>query len=150
MLDRGHDLLTERVVLHRLAIFAGGFMLQAAQEVAADDTIAAPMVVDCIANPIAKPLLITDTSGGSMVRRRLLETTRTYALEKLMQSGEFDVAARRHAIHYLELFEDAEAEAEARPVDEWLANYAPRLGNVRAAPGPFRRELPNSVSRFDG
>ena len=71
MLDWGHDLLTEleRVVLHRLAIFAGGFMLQAAQEVAADDTIAAPMVVDCIANPIAKPLLITDTSGGAMVRR---------------------------------------------------------------------------------
>jgi predicted ATPase/DNA-binding winged helix-turn-helix (wHTH) protein len=134
-LDWSHDLLTEpeRVVLRRLAIFAGGFTLRAAQEVGADDTVAAPVVVDCVANLIAKSLLTTDTSGDAMVRYRLGETTRTYAFEKLMQSGEFDMAARRHATRYLKLFEDAEAEAETRPADEWLADYAPRIGNVRAA-----------------
>jgi predicted ATPase len=67
------------------------------------------------------------------VRYRLLETTRAYALEKLVQAGASDAVARRHAGYYLELFADAEAEAETRPTDEWLADYGPRIDNVRAA-----------------
>ena len=68
-----------------------------------------------------------------MRRYRLLETTRAYALEKLIKAGEFDTVARRHARRYLDLFEGAEAEAETRPTDEWLADYVPRIDNVRAA-----------------
>jgi predicted ATPase/DNA-binding winged helix-turn-helix (wHTH) protein len=132
-LDWSYDLLTEpeRVVLRRLAIFAGSFTLQTAQEVAADDKIPASGVVDCVANLIAKSL-VTVGAIGAMVRYRLLETTRAYALEKLVQSGEFDMAARRHAIRYVELFE-AEVEAETRPTNEWLAVYGARIDNVRAA-----------------
>ena len=104
-LDWSYDLLNEpeRVVLRRLAIFAGGFTLQAAQEVAADVHVSASGVVDCVANLIAKSLVIAD-AAGTLVRYRLLETTRAYALEKLVESGEFDMAARRHATRYLELF----------------------------------------------
>jgi predicted ATPase/DNA-binding winged helix-turn-helix (wHTH) protein len=133
-LDWSYDLLNEpeRVVLRRLAIFAGGFTLQAAQEVAADVHVSASGVVDCVANLIAKSLVTAD-AAGTLVRYRLLETTRAYALEKLVQSGEFDMAARRHATRYLELFGGAEAEAETRPTDEWLAVYGPRIDNVRAA-----------------
>ena len=133
-LDWSYDLLNEpeRVVLRRLAIFAGGFTLQAAQEVAADVHVSASGVVDCVANLIAKSLVIAD-AAGTLVRYRLLETTRAYALEKLVDSGEFDMAARRHATRYLELFAVAEAEAETRPTDEWLAIYGPRIDNVRAA-----------------
>ena len=50
-----------------------------------------------------------------------------------LQSGEFDAVARRHARRYLDLFAGAEAEAETRPTDEWLADYVPRIDNVRAA-----------------
>jgi predicted ATPase/DNA-binding winged helix-turn-helix (wHTH) protein len=133
-LDWSYELLTEpeRVVLRRLAVFAGGFTLQAATAVAADDKIAAAEVVDCIANLVPKSLVTAD-SGGERVRFRLLETTRAYSLEKLVQAGEFDAAARRHARRYLDLFEAAEAEAETRPTDEWLADYVPRIDNVRAA-----------------
>ena len=118
-LDWSYDLLDERerVVLRRLAIFAGGFTLQAAQEVAEDARVSASAVVDCVANLIAKSLVTTD-AAGTLVRYRLLATTRAYAREKLVQSGEFDMAARRHAARYLELFGDAEAEAETRPTDE--------------------------------
>jgi predicted ATPase len=63
----------------------------------------------------------------------LLETTRAYSLEKLVEAGEFEAAARRHARHYLDLFEGAEAEAETRPTDEWLADYGPTIDNLRAA-----------------
>jgi predicted ATPase/DNA-binding winged helix-turn-helix (wHTH) protein len=133
-LDWSYELLTEpeRVVLRRLAVFAGGFTLNAATAVAADDQIAAPVVVDCVANLVTKSLVTTD-AGGAMLRYRLLETTRAYALEKLVQAGEFDAAARRHARRYLDLFEGAEAEAATRPTDEWLADYVPKIDNVRAA-----------------
>jgi predicted ATPase len=132
-LDWSYELLTEpeRVVLRRLAIFAGSFTLQAASAVAADGEIAAAEVVDCLAGLVAKSLVTAD--GGAMVGYRLLETTRAYALEKLVQAGEFEAVARHHARHYLDLFEGAEAEAETLPTDEWLADYGPRLDNVRAA-----------------
>ena len=133
-LDWSYELLTEpeRVVFRRLAIFAGGFTLQAARAVAADDEIAASDVVDCIANLVGKSLVTAD-AGGAMIRYRLLETTRAYGLEKLLEAGEFDATARRHAGRYLDLFEGAEAETETRPTDEWLADYAPEIDNVRAA-----------------
>jgi predicted ATPase len=133
-LDWSYDLLTEpeRVVLRRLAIFPGGFTLQAASAVAADDEIAASELVDYVANLVAKSLVTAD-AGGTMVGYRLLETTRAYALEKLVQAGEFDAVARRHARRYLDLFEGADAEAETRPTDEWLADYGPRIDNLRAA-----------------
>jgi predicted ATPase/DNA-binding winged helix-turn-helix (wHTH) protein len=133
-LDWSYELLTEpeRVVLRRLAIFPGGFTLQAVRAVAADDEIEASAVVDCVANLVAKSLVIAD-AGGAMVRHRLLETTRAYSLDKLVEAGEFDGAARRHARRYLDLFEGAEAEAETRPTDEWLADYGPTIDNLRAA-----------------
>lgn len=65
-----------------------------------------------------------------------------------MQSGEIDVATRRHATHYLELFEDAEAEAGARPVDEWLAEPLGKrqLGPMQAAQGSIKRQAQSAVS----
>jgi predicted ATPase/DNA-binding winged helix-turn-helix (wHTH) protein len=132
--DWSHELLTEpeRVVLRRLGIFAGGFSLRAAREVVADAESTATHVDDSMATLIAKSL-VTATDRDAVRRYRLLETTRAYAREKLARSGEFDVVARRHARYYLELFEGAEAEAATRPADEWLAEYGPRIDNVRAA-----------------
>jgi predicted ATPase/DNA-binding winged helix-turn-helix (wHTH) protein len=133
-LDWSYDLLTEpqRLVLRRLAIFAGGFTLQAVSAVSADDEIAASEVVDCVADLITKSLVTVD-AGGARVRYRLLETTRAYALERLVQAGEFDAVARRHARHYLDLFESTEATAQKRRTDEWLTDDGPGIDNVRAA-----------------
>ena len=133
-LDWSYELLTEseRITFRRLAIFAGSFTLEAARVIAADDAVAAPEVVDCVANLVAKSL-VTANPGGAWVRYRLLETTRAYSLEKLVQAGEFDAIARRHAKRYLDVFEGAEVEAETRPTEEWLADYGPRIDNVRAA-----------------
>ena len=132
-LDWGYDLLTEpeRVVLRRLAIFAGGFTLQAASAVATDDAIASD-VIDCVANLVAKSLVTADVAGA-IVRYRLLETTRAYALEKLVESGERERLSRRHAEYYHELFERAEVASEMRPAAEWLAEYGLEIDNLRAA-----------------
>jgi len=132
--DWSYALLTEpeRVALRRLAIFAGGFAPRDARAVAADDEITTLEVVNCLGSLVAKSLVTADVSG-TVPRYRLLETTRAYALEKLAGSGELDAVARRHASHYLDLFERAEAEAETRPTQAWLADHGPQIDNLRAA-----------------
>ena len=133
-LDWSYELLPEpeRVVLRRLAIFAGGFTEEAARAVAASAEIAASEVVESLANLVTKSLVSVDV-GGVMVRYRPPETIRAYALQRLIESGEREQIARRHAEYHLGLFERAEAEAETRPMAEWLAEYRPRIDNLRAA-----------------
>jgi len=60
-------------------------------------------------------------AGGIVTRYRLLNTTRSYAFEKLEGSGEREMIARRHAEYYRGVFEQAEVEWKTRPaVDGWL------------------------------
>ncbi len=120
------------MVLRRLAIFAGGFTLQAASTIAATDELAGSDILDCVANLVAKSLVAADL-GGATGWYRLLETTRAYALEMLTQSGEFEQVARRHAEYCRDLFERAETEWQTRPTAEWLGDYAHQIDNLRAA-----------------
>jgi predicted ATPase/DNA-binding winged helix-turn-helix (wHTH) protein len=132
-LDWSHELLseTERVLLRRLSVFAGPFSLRATGAVAADAELAPAQILDDLSNLVAKSL-VTTVTDGSVTRYRLLDMTRAYALETLSTSGERETLARRHAEYYREIFERAEAEAATRPTDEWLADYAPRMDNLRA------------------
>jgi predicted ATPase len=133
-LDWSYDLLsgTERAVLHRLAIFASPFTLEAASAVATTGDLDASAVVDGVANLAAKSLLVVEATGET-TRYRLLETTRAYALEKLGESDDLPAVARRHAEYYRDLFERAEAECETRSATEWLATYGRQIDNIRAA-----------------
>jgi predicted ATPase len=127
-LDWSHELLadTERTLFRRLAVFVGDFAPEAASAVASGAGIAEPEVFDLIVGLVEKSLVIADI-GGDIVCYRLLETTRAYALEKLIASGEFETVARRHAEFYRDLFERAGAEIETRPRAEWLANVRAAL-----------------------
>jgi hypothetical protein len=133
-LDWSYELLSEpeRVILRRLAIFAGVFRLEAARAVIASPEIASAEVADGIANLVAKSL-VTIVAGSTAARYRLLDTMRAYGHEKLAESGEREWLARRHAEYYRDLFERAEAELESRPAAEWLAEYRPKSDNLRAA-----------------
>jgi predicted ATPase len=97
-LDWGHDLLpdAERMVLRRLAIFAGGFTLEAASTVAASAEINAAEVVECIANLVAKSLIAADV-GGTIPCYCLPRTTRAYALERLLECGELEQVRGHYA-----------------------------------------------------
>jgi predicted ATPase len=133
-LDWSHDLLPEpeRVILRRLAIFAGGFTLEAANAVVVDAAIAALDVVDGVANLVEKSLVTADRDD-TRLHYRLLETTRAYALQKLDESGEHVACARRHARHWLAVMEEANAAWEVLSPEVWLAKYRYLIDDVRAA-----------------
>jgi predicted ATPase/class 3 adenylate cyclase/DNA-binding CsgD family transcriptional regulator len=100
--DWSHDLLTdpERTLLRRLAVFAGGFDLDAAQAVGAGDGLQRHQVLDQLALLVDKSLVATEESEAA-TRYRLLETVRQYALEKLAESGEAEAVRTRHRDHYV-------------------------------------------------
>jgi predicted ATPase/DNA-binding winged helix-turn-helix (wHTH) protein len=133
-LDWSYELLAEpeRVILRRLAVFAGFFSLEAAGAVAASPEAAPSEVVDGVSSLVAKSLVAAEIDSA-IARYRLLDTTRAYGLEKLGDSGELEAVARRHAEYYRDLFERAETESEVRPATEWLADYGRQIDNLRAA-----------------
>jgi predicted ATPase/DNA-binding winged helix-turn-helix (wHTH) protein len=132
-LDWSYELLTEpeRAVLRHLSLFGGGFTLAAACQAAGSAGISESGVIDCVGNLVDKSLVTADV--GIEVRYRLLETTRAYAFEKLIESGEHGDVARRHAEYYRTLFQQAAAETGTGPAAEWLAVYGIDIDNVRAA-----------------
>jgi len=133
-LDWSYELLSEpeRAVLRRLAVFPGGFTLEAASTVVASAEIDASDGVDHVPDLVEKSLVVADGAGAT-VNYRLLETMRAYALDKLAQAGELEQVARRHAEYHRDLFERAESEWETRPATEWLADYGRRIDDVRTA-----------------
>jgi predicted ATPase/DNA-binding CsgD family transcriptional regulator len=98
--DWSHALLTEpeRVLLRRLAVFVGGFDLDAAREVAGGE-VQRHQVLDLLTLLVDKSLVVAEVSRGR-TRYRLLETVRQYAAEKLGESGEADAVRSRHRDHY--------------------------------------------------
>ncbi|MEA2917967.1 MAG: hypothetical protein QOJ15_10048, partial [Bradyrhizobium sp.] len=133
-LDWSYELLpeSERLVMRRLAVFAGDFTAEAASLVAAGGEIAASQAVCSLANLVTKSLVTVEVASV-IAHYRLHETTRAYALEKLAESGEFDQVARRHANYYRDLFDSAEIELETLPAAAWLVRYCHQIGQVRAA-----------------
>jgi predicted ATPase len=131
-IDWSYGLLgpVERTVLHRIAVFAGSFGLEAAGAVAADDDLDALTAVDAVTSLAAKSLLVVEPGAA---RYRLRESMRAYALEKLAGAGDLERVARRHAQYQREVFERAEGEWETRSTADWLGAYGPELDNLRAA-----------------
>jgi predicted ATPase/DNA-binding winged helix-turn-helix (wHTH) protein len=119
----------ERQVLKRLSVFVGSFTLDCAIAVAGDSDTD---VIESIANLVAKSLLSAET-GGTVVRYRLLDSTRAYAAQKLDENGELETYSKRHALHHLHWLERAEAEWDTREIPEWLEEYGRKLDDVRAA-----------------
>jgi predicted ATPase/DNA-binding winged helix-turn-helix (wHTH) protein len=133
-IDWSYELLTdsERAVLRRLGVFVGSFGFDAAVSVAALDEAHATDLTDVIGNLVAKSLIVVEM-GGETTRYRLLETTRAYALEKLAECGESDLAARRHAEFYRDLFAPSEPAAELKPTIQRINLYVREIDNVRTA-----------------
>jgi predicted ATPase/class 3 adenylate cyclase len=98
--DWSYELLSdhERRVLDRLSVFAGGFTLDAAECVVADDQIDRFDVFEHVSALVDKSLVVPDAVDAT--RYRLLETIRQYAADRLARSGTAPVARAQHARYY--------------------------------------------------
>jgi predicted ATPase len=133
MLDWSYSLLSEheKVVLCRLSAFVGDFTLQAAGSVASHTDVDEAGAIDAVANLVTKSLISTTVINESTYYR-LLDTTRFYAATKLVERGDADRIARRHAIFYSEFLKHDEI-IQSLFGEFGLSGYASHLGNVRAA-----------------
>src|SRR6516164_504795 len=85
----------ERLLWARCSVFAGGFELDAAEDICADDRLAAGDVLDLLAALASKSILAVE-HGEGVARYRLPETLREYGQERLRESGEDTALRRRH------------------------------------------------------
>jgi tetratricopeptide (TPR) repeat protein len=134
-LDWSYQLLSEpeRMLLRRLAVFAGGWTLEAAEAVCAvaGGGPAAEEVLDLLGRLVGHSLVLVEDAAG-VARYQLLETVRQYGAERLAESGEQVDAERRHAAYYVALAEEAEARLTGAEQTAWLAQLEREHDNLRA------------------
>ena len=133
-MDWSYELLSddEQVLLRRVAVFAGGFTLEAAEEVCAGEGIAPDRLLDLLASLVDQSLVIAE-EGERGVRYRLLETVRQYGLERLAEGGEEDTVRARHRDAFLALAERAAPHLETARQREWLEVLDPEAANLAVA-----------------
>jgi predicted ATPase/class 3 adenylate cyclase len=132
--DWSHELLgeDERRLFRRLAVFAGGWTLDAAEEVYAGDRLDRLAILDLLTSLVDKSLVVVDERGMSM-RFRMLETVRQYALDRLSAAGEQTLLRDRHRDAYLARAERIAPHLEAAGQSEWLDALDIEAANLATA-----------------
>jgi len=133
-MDWSYELLseTERTMLRRLSVFAGGWTLEAAEAVCSGDGIATADVLDLLALLVDNSLVVVETQRGQ-ARYRLLETVRQYGQDRLHEAAEASRMRQRHRDWYLELAERADARLRGPEEDAWLTRLEAEHDNLRSA-----------------
>jgi predicted ATPase/class 3 adenylate cyclase len=134
-LDWSYALLpeTERSLFQCLSVFAGGWTLGSAENVCADAIDARESVLDLLAQLVKKSLVLAESGSDGAIRYRLLEPVRQYAQEQLLDASFAEDIRRRHALHYLELAEQAEPALRSADRAVWLNRLETEYDNSRAA-----------------
>ena len=138
-IEWSYNLLTdsERRLLERLSVFAGGFTLEAAESIANQESDLGISSLDGVASLVDQSLIqiqITQPDREPAEPRFTpLETIREYAVERLVARGEELVARNRHSAYFLMLTESARPHLRASRQVEWVARLDPDRDNIRAA-----------------
>ncbi len=128
------DLLseTERALLLRVAVFAGGWTLEAAERVCSGDGIDAADMLDLLTSLCDKCLALAEERNGTS-RYRMLETVRQYARDRLLECGDDPLWRERHLAYFLELAQQAEPQLFGSEQQVWLERLESEHENLRAA-----------------
>lgn len=151
-IDWSYDLLSEneRLFLRRLAVFAGGWTLELAEQICADETILQDEILDMLAHLVDKSLVAVDEARTGK-RYRILETVRQYAREKLFESGEGASMRNKHRDEFLAIIEKVEPELIRGQQKKWMDVLEAEHDNLRAALSwSFENENAEQALRFCG
>ena len=133
-IDWSHELLSdeEKTLFARLAVFMGGFTLEAAEAVCGVYPLDEYAVLEHLGHLVDKSLVqAEDTASG--VRYRMLETLRQYARHRLAESDEVEEMRRAHAKFFVRLAEEAEPHLRGEDERDWLNRLETELDNLRQA-----------------
>lgn len=132
LIDWSYDLLTEpeRGLFRRLAVFAGGWTLEAAEAVGAGGELDQADILDLLTRLVEKSLVVADSEHN---RYQLLDTVRQYAQERLAESKEEAAVRTRHVAYYLAFAEKAGAGLAGPEQPAALKQLDLDLENVLAA-----------------
>jgi predicted ATPase len=139
LIDWSYDLLSENehLFLRRLSVFAGGWTLEAAQEVCSGEereTIQPYDVLDLLSQLVNKSLVVAvEGSQSGQVRYRMLETIRQYARDRLSEAGGGDIVRQRHLAYFVKLTAQAGPELYRYNQIFWLNKLDEELDNLRTA-----------------
>jgi predicted ATPase/DNA-binding SARP family transcriptional activator len=133
-IDWSHDLLTEpeQILFRRLAVFAGGFTLEAAESVCREG-MKRSAILDLLGRLVDKSLVIVnEVSAMGRTRYRLLETIREYALVKLTEAEEVTLLRDHHLEYFMKLAESLAADLFTSAQVEWFALVEIEVDNMRS------------------
>jgi predicted ATPase/class 3 adenylate cyclase len=133
LIDWSYSLLSEqeKTLFRRLAVFVGGWTLEAAESVCGEG-ICEFEILDLLTHLVDKSLVITDEVAGEM-RYRRLETIRQYSREKLFETDEVETIRDRHLMFYAEFAEIAEQHMKGPMRRAWDHRLQAEQDNLRAA-----------------
>jgi len=132
LIDWSYDFLptVEQTLFQRLAVFAGGWTLEAAESVCVGGAIGSGVVIDLLTSLVDKSLVSLDAEGN---RYRMLETVRQYAAERL-GSAEDAAATRSRHLEWCLAFVERAADGLVGPdASQWLAQLDDERENLLAA-----------------
>ena len=134
LLDWSYDLLSamEQTLLLRLSCFAGGWTLEAAEQVCTGDSIEADGILDLLTSLADKSLVMVDEILGA-TRYSLLETVRQYAAERARESDTWPRWQARHLDYCLDIAERTRRSTATPEHAKWLAWLDVEHDNLRAA-----------------
>ncbi len=149
-IEWSHDLLEpeEKMLFRNLGVFAGGWSLEAAEWVCADDDHR-DEVLDRLGDLVAKSLAVFYLDDLGEPRYRMLETLREFALESLQASGEEATLRERHREWCLDLARRLEAGSPSPEFTSLLDEAEREIHNIREALG-WALTLDDSSAEEDG
>jgi predicted ATPase/class 3 adenylate cyclase len=135
LIDWSWNLLeeSEQILLRRLSVFSGGWILEDAQQVAGDVPLDEFSVLDNLEALVNKSLVATGSLPDGSGRFQLLESIRQYAQDRLLEAGEDETLGKRHAAYFAGLVRDAEAADTQVETLAWIKRLVRETDNFRAA-----------------
>lgn len=130
-----YDLLTteEQRLFARLAVFNGGWTLEAAEAICAAPGEQGTETLELLTSLVDKSLVQQEETTSGESRFSMLETIREYTREQLEARSDIEAVRRRHAEHYVEYAEGAEPHFTGAEQALWFDRMAAEQGNARAA-----------------
>ncbi len=134
MIDWSYDLLEDnlKALLARLAVFMGGWTLEAAEMVCAGGSVEEWEMLDLL-TALCDKSLVTAEECGQATRYRILETVRQYAREKLASQPEGTRLRRGHRDYFLGVAEEAKSNLAGPEQAAWLERLETEHDNLRQA-----------------